>query len=146
MPLSNLARGLFAASAGLTFAACRSHPGADVPGSSPAPAVAAKPSLPAGVTREMILAGDSIFNGKSCKNCHGIGGVGGARAPSLTDNTWIHIDGSYDAIVRLVTSGFTKAEQVDKQYQFSMNPRGGVNLTDPQIQAVSAYVWSLSHK
>jgi len=146
MPLSNLARGLFAASAGLTFAACRSHAAADMPGSAPAPAVTAKPALPPGVTREMILAGDSIFNGKSCKNCHGIGGGGGARAPSLTDNTWIHIDGSYDAIVRLVTSGFTKAEQVDKQYQFSMNPRGGVNLTDPQIQAVSAYVWSLSHK
>ena len=93
----------------------------------------------------MILAGDSVFNGKSCKNCHAIGGVGGVRAPSLTDKTWIHIDGSFDAIVKLVTTGFTKAEQVDKQYQFSMNPRGGVNLTDVQIQAVSAYVWSLSH-
>lgn len=56
------------------------------------------------------------------------------------------VDGSSDAIVRLATSGFTKAEQVDKQYQFSMNPRGGVNLIDPQIQAVLAYVWSLSHK
>lgn len=146
MPVSLSVRWLAFACTALAIIACRSHPAAEPPASSPAPSVAAKPSLPSGVTREMILAGDSIFNGKSCKNCHGIGGVGGARAPSLTDNTWIHIDGSYDAIVRLVTSGFTKAEQVDKQYQFSMNPRGGVNLTDPQIQAVSAYVWSLSHK
>jgi mono/diheme cytochrome c family protein len=113
---------------------------------APAPAVAAKPAPPPGVTAEMIASGDSIFNNRSCKNCHGIGGVGGARAPSLTDSQWIHIDGSYDAIVKLVTSGFTKAEQVDKQYQFTMNPRGGVNLTDAQIAAVAAYVWSLSRK
>jgi len=94
----------------------------------------------------MIVAGDSVFNGKSCKNCHGIGGGGGERAPNLTDSQWVHIDGSYAAIVNLVTTGFTKAEQVEKQYRFSMNPRGGVNLTDEQIKAVAAYVWSLSHK
>ena len=102
--------------------------------------------MPAGVTRQMIATGDSIFNTRSCKNCHGIGGVGAARAPNLTDKTWIHIDGSYDSIVRLVTTGFTKAEQVDKQYEFSMNPRGGINLSDENIRAVAAYVWSLSHK
>jgi len=145
MSSSTVVRGL-AVAAMFALNACRSRPTAETPNAAPAPAVAAAPSLPPGVTREMILAGDSVFNGKSCKNCHGIGGVGGVRAPSLTDKTWIHIDGSFDAIVKLVTTGFTKAEQVDKQYQFSMNPRGGVNLTDVQIQAVSAYVWSLSHK
>jgi len=68
------------------------------------------------------------------------------RVPThLTDDKWIHIDGSYASIVRLVTTGFTKAEQVDPKYQFSMNPRGGVNLTDAEINAVAAYVWSLSH-
>jgi mono/diheme cytochrome c family protein len=102
--------------------------------------------MPPGVTAAMIATGDSIFNNRSCKNCHLVGGVGGPRAPSLTDSQWIHIDGSYDSIVKLVTTGFTKAEQVDKQYQFSMNPRGGVNLTDDEIRAVAAYVYSLSHK
>ena len=102
--------------------------------------------MPSGVTAAMIATGDSIFNNRSCKNCHLVGGVGGPRAPNLTDSQWIHIDGSYDSIIKLVTTGFTKAEQVDKQYQFSMNPRGGVNLTDDQIRAVAAYVYSLSHK
>jgi len=104
--------------------------------------------LPTGVTAAMITEGDTIFNTKSCKNCHLPNGVGGPRAPNLTDQTWIHIDGSYDAIVNLVTTGFTKAEQKDPQYPFSMNPRGGgrpPTLTDDQIKAVAAYVWSLSH-
>ncbi len=116
--------------------------------SSSAPTPAGSPAsnaLPPGVTPDMIEAGATIFNTKSCKNCHLVNGVGGARGPDLTDDKWIHIDGSYGAIVRLVTTGFTKAEQVDPKYQFSMNPRGGVNLTDDEIRAVAAYVWSLSH-
>jgi hypothetical protein len=68
-------------------------------------------SLPPGVTREMILAGRFRLQRKSLqelsrhrrrRRC--------VRAPSLTDKTWIHIDGSFDAIVKLVTTGFTKAE------------------------------------
>jgi cytochrome c5 len=135
---------LLGALAAMTIACSRSNPSAT--SSSTAPAPAARPAMPPGVTAAMISSGDSIFNNRSCKNCHLVGGVGGPRGPNLTDAQWIHIDGSYDSIVKLVTTGFTKAEQVDKQYQFSMNPRGGVNLTDDQIRAVSAYVYSLSHK
>ena len=105
----------------------------------------AKPALPAGVTAAMIAEGDTIFNTKSCKNCHLANGVGGPRGPNLTDTAWIHIDGSYESIIALVTTGFTKPEQKDPQYQFTMNPRGGVRLTDEQIKSVAAYVWSLSH-
>ena len=123
-----------------------SHSTPSATSSSIAPAPAAKAAMPPGVTAAMVASGDSIFNNRSCKNCHLVGGVGGPRGPNLTDTQWIHIDGSYDSIVKLVTTGFTKAEQVDKQYQFSMNPRGGVNLTDDQIRAVAAYVYSLSHK
>jgi mono/diheme cytochrome c family protein len=101
--------------------------------------------LPPGVTMAMIAQGDTIFNTKSCKNCHGPNGVGGPRAPNLTDQTWIHIDGEYASIVQLVTTGFTKADLKNPDYPFSMNPRGGVGLTDDQIRAVAAYVWSLSH-
>jgi cytochrome c5 len=124
----------------------RSASSASSASTAPSPARAAKPAMPPGVTAAMIASGDSIFNNRSCKNCHLVGGVGGPRGPNLTDSQWIHIDGSYDAIVNLVTTGFTKAEQVDKDYQFSMNPRGGVNLSDADIRAVAAYVYSLSHK
>jgi mono/diheme cytochrome c family protein len=102
-------------------------------------------ALPSGVTRTMIAQGDTIFNTRSCVRCHAANGAGGPRGPNLSDQTWIHIDGSYAAVVSLVTTGFTKAEQKDPPYQFSMNPRGGANLTDEQIRAVAAYVWSLSH-
>jgi mono/diheme cytochrome c family protein len=105
----------------------------------------AAPALPAGVTLAMVAAGDSLFNNGSCQKCHGKGGIGTALAPNLTDQTWIHVDGSYPAIVSLVTTGFTKAEQKDPQYRFSMNPRGGSKLTDEQVAAVAAYAWSLSH-
>ena len=132
------------AGAALIAIGCRSSSSSS--GVADAPKPSAAPAMPPGVTAAMVAEGDSIFNNRSCKNCHLAGGVGGPRAPNLTDAQWIHIDGSYDAIVKLVTTGFTKAEQVDKQYQFSMNPRGGVNLTDEQIRAVAAYVYSLSHK
>lgn len=94
----------------------------------------------------MVEAGSAIFNQRSCKNCHLAGGVGGPRAPNLTDATWTHIDGSFAAIVGIVTKGFTKAELKNPNYPFSMNPRGGTNLTDDEIRSVAAYVWSLSHK
>lgn len=126
-------------------AACsRAAPSTVTPAPAGMPAKA--PALPAGVTPEMIDAGSAIFNTRSCKNCHAVNGVGSVRGPDLTDDKWIHIDGSYSAIVSLVTTGFTKAEQVDPKFQFSMNPRGGVDLSDAEIRAVAAYVWSLSHK
>ena len=138
---------LLLASASFIAAGCHSSSSSSAgPAPAGAPTRAATPTLPSGVTTAMVAEGDSIFNNRSCKNCHLAGGVGGPRGPNLTDAQWIHIDGSYDAIVKLVTTGFTKAEQVDKQYQFSMNPRGGINLTDPKIRSVAAYVWSLSHR
>ena len=102
------------------------------------------PGLPDGVTPDMVTRGNTLFNNGSCVRCHGLNGVGGPRAPSLTDNEWIHISRSYPAIVDLVTRGFTKAEQRDPRYQFTMNPRGGTSLSDAEIRAVAAYVWSIS--
>lgn len=126
-----------------TASGCR---GARSPGQSPSEL--AEPislGLPADISPAMIALGDSIFNNNSCRKCHLTGGRGGKLAPNLTDRVWIHIDGSFPAIVRLVTSGFTKDEQKDPQYEYSMNPRGGSNLSDAQIRAVAAYVWTLSH-
>ncbi len=119
---------------------------AATPVESPAAQPAPSRSLPDGVTADMVVAGEHIFNGQSCIKCHGAGARGSQRAPDLTDSTWIHIDGSYSAIVALVTTGFTKSEMRDPKYPFSMNPRGGVNLSNEQIRQVAAYVWSLSHK
>jgi mono/diheme cytochrome c family protein len=142
-------RGIAAAAmVGTSFLACHSsHPeGAPAPAAASAPAASAAPSRPLEVTTAAIEAGGVIFNGQSCVRCHGAGGVGGPRGPNLTDDKWIHIDGSYPAIVALVTTGFTKAEQHDPSFPFAMNPRGGTQLTDEQIKNVAAYVWALSRK
>jgi mono/diheme cytochrome c family protein len=142
-------RACLAISGVIVVAGCRSggsHEAAAPAPAQAAPAAAASANLPVGVTADMVTAGEQVFNGRSCKNCHGMNGVGGPNGPNLTDQNWVHISGSYDEIVKLVTNGFTKAEQRETQYRFTMNPRGGVQLSDAQIRNVAAYVWSLSHK
>jgi len=70
-------------------------------------------------------------------NARGLPGL----APNLTDKTWLHGDGSYDFIVALVQKGVPKP----KQASAPMLPKGGTNLTDEQVRAVAAYVYSISH-
>ena len=76
---------------------------AAVLGATPAAAQA-----PAGVTPAAIAQGDSIFHSTgNCYACHGANAQG-AVGPNLTDAEWIHSDGSYDAIVKQVTTGVTE--------------------------------------
>jgi len=107
-----------------------------------AAAPAASMNLPEGVTPEMVARGETIFTGAGiCYTCHMQGGVGGPLAPNLTDDQWINIDGSYPAIVQLVTTGVPEPEQ----HPGLMLPKGGSNISDDDVRAVAAYVWTLSH-
>ena len=142
-----------AAVVAIATAACVACSKATTPAAiSPAPAAAivapAAPKLPAGVTLAMIAQGDSIFNTASCQKCHGKGGVGAANGPNLTSGKWEHGSGTYEDIVATITSGVPADEIVDKSHRFNMRPRGGVQplLTDDQVKAVGAYVYSLTHK
>jgi mono/diheme cytochrome c family protein len=63
-------------------------------------------------------------------------------APDLTDNTWIHGDGSLSFIEHTVTTGVPQP----KSHPAPMPPMGGASLTPDQVKAVAAYVYSLSHK
>ena len=111
---------------------------AAVVGARPAAAQA-----PAGVTPAMIAQGDSIFHSSgNCYACHGANAQG-AVGPNLTDAEWLHSDGSYDAIVKQITTGVTAEESKSK---IPMPPRGGSQITDDEVKAVAAYVYSLSHK
>ncbi len=109
-------------------------------------ALSARPAIaqaPAGVTPAAITQGDSIFHGKgNCYACHG-SNAQGSVGPNLTDAEWIHSDGSYDAIVKQVTTGVPKEES---KSGIVMPPRGGSTITDDEVKAVAAYVYSLSHK
>ena len=100
-------------------------------------------TLPEGVTAAMITTGQGLFEGAgACYTCHGKGGVGTGLAPNLGDAKWLHSDGSYKAIVNQIKVGVPKPAES----MIPMLPKGGSQITDEQINAVAAYVWSLSHK
>lgn len=107
----------------------------------PAPAAAqGADSLPEGVTAEMVAKGRKIFGGTGlCMACHGPAGKG-LTGPNLTDATWLHFDGSYQAIVKIVTGGID-----DKQSKTGviMPPKGGSSISEEDVRAVAAYVWTL---
>jgi cbb3-type cytochrome c oxidase subunit III len=103
------------------------------------PAVA---QAPAGVTPAAIAKGDSLFHKEgNCYACHGANAEG-AVGPNLTDATWLHSDGSYDAIVKQITTG---VDQKQSKSGIAMPPKGGSSISDEDVKAVAAYVWSLSH-
>jgi cbb3-type cytochrome c oxidase subunit III len=107
------------------------------------PAVAQQKAAPAGVTPAAVAQGDSIFHKDGmCYACHG-SNAQGAVGPNLTDAEWLHGDGAYDMIVATVTSG-VPADKAKKG--IAMPPKGGSSITDEQVKAVAAYVYSLSHK
>lgn len=97
----------------------------------------------AGYSADLVAKGDSIFHGPgNCYACHG-SKAEGLVGPNLTDAEWIHSKGSYDEIVAQVMHGVPKAES---KSGIEMLPRGGAPLTDDDVKAVAAYVYSLSHK
>lgn len=131
------------------LAACGGGDGA--PPADEAPAVESTPAaaeaapamdLPEGVTPAMVAEGETIFSTSTgiCFTCHMQGGVGGPLAPDLTDDVWLNIDGSYESIVQNIITGVLEP----KEHPSPMLPRAGVNLTDEQVRAVAAYVWTLS--
>ncbi len=119
----------------------RSHVAAIIALVLPVAAVAQVPdSLPDGVTPEMIQEGAQLFNGLGiCMACHGPDAKGTAIGPDLTDDEWLHIDGSFEAIVSQILAGVLADQSKSGQV---MPPKGGSSLTDEQVRAVAAYVWS----
>jgi len=100
-------------------------------------------ALPDGVTKQMIDDGAKLFKGQGiCHVCHGMDGKGmPGMGANLTDTKWLHSDGSYDGIVKTIMSGVP----ADKSSNGSvMPPKGGSSISDAQVKAVAAYVWSLS--
>lgn len=99
-------------------------------------------SLPAGVTAAMITDGQKIYAGPGlCSACHGpqakgINGLG----PNLTDAEWLHSNGTYEALVVQITAGVPANKS---KSGVAMPAKGGAALTETQLRAVAAYVWSL---
>jgi len=116
---------------------------AQQPPAESAPAAEAAPDMdfPEGVTAAMVAEGEAVFTGGGiCFTCHMAGGVGGPAAPNLTDDEWLNIEGSYESIVQNIMTGVLEP----KEFPGLMPPKGGAPITDEEVAAVAAYVWTLS--
>lgn len=98
--------------------------------------------LPEGVTVDLIARGDSLFHGSGlCYACHGADGTGiPGLGANLADDEWRNSDGSYPNLVQRITEGVAAG---DSQSGVPMPPKGGSQITEEQVRAVAAYVWSL---
>ena len=162
MNYRSFARPAVAALAIAAFAACSkttvqpaatpaSAPAAPAPGTTTTTTTMNAPTggMPAGVTMAMVSQGDTLFHARNCKNCHGMDAKGATNGPDLTKGTFQHIDGSYNSIVQIITTGVAKTDIKDPSHPNAMPARGGTRpapLTDDQIHSIAAYVYSLSHK
>lgn len=113
---------------------------------APMPAAA---QAAADVPSRLELADSSLARGKklydaegNCAGCHGAAGVGTSRGSDLTDDVWRHGDGGYLSIVEQIVHGVGHPTGGPVT---PMPKRGMGNLTYPEVRAVAAYVWSLSH-
>lgn len=105
---------------------------------------AASPDMPV-VSTVLVTdsaSGDSIFNRRgTCFTCHGERGVGMANlGPDLRDAAWLHGDGTFTSILRVITDGIA----VPKASPIGMPSFEG-RLSGVELYRVAAYVFSLSH-
>jgi mono/diheme cytochrome c family protein len=94
-----------------------------------------------------VALGDKIFNGSTaggtCWSCHGSKAKGTPSAPKLSDAEWLDTDGSLEGIKSVIEAGVP----TPKKFSVAMPPKGNMpNMTDEQLDALAAYVYSLSHK
>jgi mono/diheme cytochrome c family protein len=108
---------------------------------SPLSAQAASGTAP--LTPALIARGDSVYHTSgNCYACHGAKGAG-LVGPNLTDSEWIHSKGTYEEIVVQINEGVPKEKA---KSGIPMPPKGGATISDEDVKAVAAYVYSLSHK
>jgi mono/diheme cytochrome c family protein len=104
------------------------------PQASPAaPAARASPSA-------LIARGDAVYHGPgNCYACHGNKGEG-LVGPNLTDAEWIHSKGTLEDIEAQINHGVSKEES---KSGIPMPPKGGSAISDEDVKACAAYVYSL---
>jgi cbb3-type cytochrome c oxidase subunit III len=98
--------------------------------------------FPPGVTPELIERGGTLFTGLGgCSNCHGAD-ARGLLGPDLTDDDWWHAKGSFLELVTQILNGVPVDQSTSGT---AMAPRGGSGISEEEVMAVAAYIWTLSH-
>jgi mono/diheme cytochrome c family protein len=114
------------------------EPSADTAMPPATDAVASPTSNPA-----LIARGDAVYHGAgNCYACHGSNATGSV-GPDLTDSEWVHSKGTYEDIVAQINSGVAKEQS---KSGILMPPKGGGAISDDDVKAVAAYVYSLRQK
>ena len=99
---------------------------------------------PGDFTDAMVQEGQQIYAGAGiCAACHGPDATG-AIGPNLTDAEWLIGDGEYEQLVTQILEGVSAADATNPLGAI-MPPKGGAAITEAQVRAVAAYVWTLSH-
>lgn len=93
---------------------------------------------------QQLETGEKLFNEGICAQCHGQGGTDGRFGPDLTDDEWVQSDGSLLGIRETIRWGVREQDLSDPERPF-MLPAGGMQLPWEDLQAITAYVWSLSN-
>lgn len=93
----------------------------------------------------LIEVGEGLYAEGSCSRCHGADGASGRNGPDLTDDVWVQSDGSLEGIWETIFWGVRRRDFHDPDRRFQMNPKGGMDLEWEQMEALTAYVWSLSN-
>ena len=116
-------------------------PAADSNDTPPAAAPSGKIDV---ALRDMLISGSVTFKTANCIKCHGDDGTGTERAPDLTDDEWLHTDGSLEGIRGVIVAGISKEQIKDPNRRFGMRPIGQFIQDEKVIDALAAYVHSLS--
>lgn len=110
-------------------------------------AMKSSPSIGSDDLAAAIARGKTSFTGSNhCDKCHGTGGRGGRRAPSLADDKWLHCDGSIEGIKKVILTGVSEDKLKDKSRLFPMRPARNLASNEKELADLAAYVHSLSRK
>jgi mono/diheme cytochrome c family protein len=94
--------------------------------------------VPAGSSREQILHGDRVFHGEAangqCSVCHANDGKGTPNGNDLTAGMFVWSDGSVKELKRTIL------------HNMEVAPGRDGDLEPADVDAVSAYVWAISHQ
>jgi len=93
-----------------------------------------------------IERGAVIYRQGTCPVCHHWEGQGNRRGPDLTDDDWLHGDGSLTAVRQAIETGFRHGAGRRFRGKYEMWPFGGMELDEPDVDALTAYVWSLHRR
>ena len=97
---------------------------------------------PAQATEAAVARGRVLFHSTpNCVACHGEAGQGTPHGPDLSDAEWIRGRGTFEEIAVRVRHGVSARESSTGD---AMPIRGmWGDLTDDDVTALAAYVWSL---